>query len=769
MLISPPFLPPRAANQTESEWIDAAMSGGERGDGSYPVSYNLGWHGGLHLTAPARGTNGTEPVRAIADGTVVYRRGSHEPPPPPAPDSPLSFGGRTSDGVVVIRHETEIGAARQGNAPTRVVFFSIYMHLHTVRNTVQVGSRINRKAELGQAGYVRGQANRIHFEIICDDDNLRQLIGRTSGDVPLTRDGRDDAVFGEIYFRLPASTQVYAERPPLNQPAPAGGTPLGEELFVGLRYAEGDGAQDARGNAYVTTYRPVGTALGDPLTERDAEYNLYRDANAISDAYPVNARPAPSAVYELLRFGRVIGPDALVPQDVPHWRQIRTPAGTGWVNLNAAGVTKYSDADFPHWRGWFLVQDAEDGNSLCNAPTILRAVDVNRDGSVSADEAHERLRSPQIQAFLKRLICKFPTEWDASTVEARWGWLKVRSPNNPTPMTEEQFGRIRAHVQALAFWGQAALQASQYNGQGQSEAPRALPGGHWHFHPRAFVQVFRRCGWLSLDEMSRLIPRRIAYSQTGQVRTAQAAGLVSRISSINRLRPYFAHLNRTARKYGVSSARQRFAHFFAQTIIETDRWQVVYEYGRGAPHPLIPMAEYYAAFYGRGIMQLTWAGNYADYGEFRGFREFHGTYGDRRIRADSSHYWADPTQRDDRGRVVRVIGTPRRWAPRYDPSIVETDAHTACDSGGFYWVQKVLNRTGTEININRVADTEFNSRAIHRINILVNGGGNGYYERQAYARYAARILMDDDDTSAIRDFVVPRNNVTVRVDYEEPV
>ncbi|WP_422648731.1 hydroxyethylthiazole kinase [Cupriavidus sp. H18C1] len=546
MLISPPFLPPRGANQTESEWIDAAMPGGEPGDGSYPVSYNLGWHGGLHLTAPARGTNGTEPVRAIADGTVVYRRGSHEPPPPPAADSPLSFGGRTSDGVIVIRHETEIGAARQGNAPTRVVFFSIYMHLHTVRNTVQVGSRVNRKAELGQAGYVRGQANRIHFEIICDDDNLRQLIGRTSGDVPLTQNGRDDAVFGELYFRLPANTPVYAQRPPLNQPAPAGGTPLGEELFVGLRYAEGDGAQDARGNAYVTTYRPVGTALGDPLTERDAEYNLYRDANAISEAYPANARPAPSAVYELLRFGRVIGPDALAPEDVPHWRQIRTPAGTGWVNLNAAGVTKYSDADFPHWRGWFLIEDTQDGNSLCNAPTILRAVDMNRDGSVSADEAHERLRSPQIQAFLKRLICKFPTEWDASTVEARWGWLKAQSPNNPRPMTEDQFGRFRAHIEALAFWGQAALQVPVYE-RGESTNQRPLHGAHWHLDPREFVRVLSRCGWLSASELQRI------YVETPAPTMSD----------------YAPHLSRMMRKYMITSG-VRQSHFLGQGAVESD-------------------------------------------------------------------------------------------------------------------------------------------------------------------------------------------------------
>ena len=82
MLISPPFLPARGATQTENDWLDACMTGGAPGEGAFPVSFNLGWHGGVHLTAPAANPatagNLTEKVRAIADGTVVFVRPANQ-------------------------------------------------------------------------------------------------------------------------------------------------------------------------------------------------------------------------------------------------------------------------------------------------------------------------------------------------------------------------------------------------------------------------------------------------------------------------------------------------------------------------------------------------------------------------------------------------------------------------------------------------------------------------------------------------------------------
>jgi hypothetical protein len=85
-----------------------------------------------------------------------------------------------------------------------------------------------------------------------------------------------------------------------------------------------------------------------------------------------------------------------------------------------------------------------------------------------------------------------------------------------------------------------------------------------------------------------------------------------------------------------------------------------------------------------------------------------------------------------------------RWFPRYDPDIVAEDAGHACDSGGFYWVSKSFSQG---LSINRIADKEFSASNVGFVNRLVNGGGNGYYERQAYSAFMLRILDDGVDVA----------------------
>lgn len=469
MLISPPFLPPRG-NLSEEQWLQNAMQGGTPGTGAYPVSAQLDWHAGIHLTAPMNGTT-AEPVRAIADGTVVFVR---EATLTDDPKHPLCYGGGyTSDGVVVIRHDTEIGVDAR-DQPVAVRFYSIYHHLFSIRPTVMRNRPIWRKDAIGQAGHIYGVPNQIHFEIRCDEDNLRKLVGRTTGDVPLDRDGRTDVLYGEVYFLLPTGTPIYGERPLSNSPlarvAPRNGnsnTPQAlqavaqttEALVVGVRYAGGQGDAGHRGDAFVTTYRLDGSTLGPSRVESEAEYKLYEDCMAISKSYPVTGQPTPSAVLELLRFGRVIGPDALSPADVPHWRQITHAGGTGWVNLNAVNVRKYSDADFPQWRGWKLIADDVNNDARCDSPTLKSWLDLDGDGDVDPIEGVAALSQNHIQGRMRKAICKIPCEWDARTLTTRWQWLRVESKINQQPMNTLDYESFINHATALCLDCQDLLAA----------------------------------------------------------------------------------------------------------------------------------------------------------------------------------------------------------------------------------------------------------------------------------------------------------------------
>ena len=322
------------------------------------------------------------------------------------------------------------------------------------------------------------------------------------------------------------------------------------DLYVGLRYAGGEGAASNRGDAYLSTYQLNGTRIGDALEENDAEYSLYRDATSISNAYPANARPAPSAVYELLRFGRVIGPDALNPLNVPHWRRIHYPGGTGWVNLNATDVTKFSDADFPHWTGWSLVDDSADLDSRCDSTTIKSWLDVNGDGKIAPTEALARMGLDSVAPKLARSICKFPTEWNAASFDRRLGWIKTSTVENPTPVDGASFERMRTHITALAFW----------------PGGMDLPESHWHWNPREFIEYFRKCGWLSIDEIASTFPRHLFYTNSGNPRTAITTNNVSYTMTRERARAAVGNhhqaLNFCLRKYvGATRVRHQNADF----------------------------------------------------------------------------------------------------------------------------------------------------------------------------------------------------------------
>ena len=220
MIINPPFLLARNPEETDAAYVARCMPDTavcvprtNAPEGSFPASFNLGWHGGLHLQAPNDG-QAFLPVRAIADGEVVFARRPAPRNANPSPGEPHNYNpygetpSWTDDGCVIIRHTTQIGADDQGQA-VEVTFFSIYEHLSALRGAAlqAAGGTQNppvyRKDTIGTAGQVYGRDNQLHFEIVCDDANLQRLIGRQTGDLNTGADGRRDVVFGELYFHLP--------------------------------------------------------------------------------------------------------------------------------------------------------------------------------------------------------------------------------------------------------------------------------------------------------------------------------------------------------------------------------------------------------------------------------------------------------------------------------------------------------------------------------------------------------------------------------------
>ncbi|HBQ78964.1 MAG TPA: hypothetical protein DD850_06710, partial [Erwinia persicina] len=410
MIISPPLLKAKDAHETDAAWIERVMTVVDRR--GYPVNGYGSWHGGIHIRQTDEGRP-AESVRAIADGTVVSLRKSSDKRDK-APfninaDKPNTKG--SDDGYVLIKHETEIGSGDEA----KVGFYSLYMHLKSLAETVKAGEKVYRKDPLGLPGMVDG-VNAFHFQIFCDDDNISKLTGRKSGELDISKNGRTDAVYGDIHFYLPPQTKFYDKAPEDNSMSITGLSELytsNAPLYASMTLAQGNCTMVTRQKN--TQIDGKYDLLGEPLVNADGndyEYNLYKTAMR-------NYKESPSAGFELLRFGRVINTDheTLVPADAPLWMMVNYPGGKGVVNLADPSIKKFSDADFPHWTGWQLVDDDSDSDSQCNSAAIKK---LQEDG--------------EFDNQCGKLICHFPFEWEKSTIDTRFSWLKTGSEEHD-PMT----------------------------------------------------------------------------------------------------------------------------------------------------------------------------------------------------------------------------------------------------------------------------------------------------------------------------------------------
>jgi hypothetical protein len=611
MIISPPFLTDK---NTEKEIFEEGMqlipsrdSSSFTPEGNFPVSRSFIWHTGLHFQAPRIGAD-FAPVRAIADGTVVFvnqPRPKVDDPNDGQAYNPYGEGSSwTDNGMVIVKHETDIGAA--GDVATSITYYSSYMHLAQIESAVIVGKKIYRKDKLGKAGLIYGREGSIEVSICCDAGNLEKIIGRKPewkdpATAP-TKDGRTDAVFGNVYIYLPATTKISTGNvmPTIHRRSTFQGTAeLGEAQWVKLDYGH-DGV--AQGSCVLTSYSIDGVKKGACVPEVDCEYKL--DQQASKRHATGTANSSPSGWYELLRFGRNIGrgPDAAdkdsLPDDAMHWRKIKTVAGADvWADLNAPGSYKFSDADFLPIMGWNCYDDDDQPDDQRCTSSKLKALVADPQNPESVkDESTlgRRIGIPDILLKLSQTICKFPNEWDKATIETRYKFVKERPDFKDNP---ESWDKARKHLEAIGIDG----------------LPDEFKGADWHFHPVEFVRHFAKCGWLKASELAQCFPRKHLTLHG----TSFVSSTVTWQKALTQSNIWTLHFNRATRKYGLAKTKQRLVHFFSHVIPETGFLTLMKE-GGNASGTYLSSTKYYP-YYGRGLIQLTWEDGYKDYGKFRNF------------------------------------------------------------------------------------------------------------------------------------------------------
>jgi len=729
MIISPPFLPAPIANDTEALWLQRAMvqptaraPGSKAFEGSFPVSAHMQWHTGIHWVAPYE-SGAPLPVRAIADGLVVFA----SPPTPQAlhksdAGHPQNYNPGISpslwsdNGCVIVRHETDIGAA--GAVPTRIVYFSLYMHLGTLGDAGhaghatpakpapwKTGDRIYRKDVIGTAGKVYDAGGNLHFEVCCDTVNLKAILGRAPAWVdvepkPLvapSANGRSDALFGSVFIYLPTTTPMRAKSPGselglAGTALPAGAQALNAVLWIEIRYDQGA--------AHVSSYDALGALVGTLPVAKGFEYDLYKNALDRHAGYLAakgTLASSPSGWYELLRFGRKLGPDPL-PTDGAHWREIPTAQGNVWADLNAPGTFKFSEADFLPVMGWNCYDDDPSPlDQRCDSVELKRRIrdpDPANQQIMKREQLGARLGRDDVQKKLRRAICNFPTEWDRSTIQARHTWL--RDPKEGFGLEDEgHWGRFVRHCEAMTF----------------VDLPEEYKKATWRFHPGEFIEGMRRCGWLSLQESIRSLPN-------------------AKVSDVSR---FYFDLNKLARKY-LGPSMHRRSHFLGQiahesrqlakSLAETgqtkgsrdyesagtyfkgpDGYFNQYEYKKILGHVSVGDG---IKFRGRGAIQLTGLYNYTQYWLYRGWI--------------SKSSFDDPWW-DKPGRRIPGIGDPQRISAREG-----TDQYDTMDSSLSYWAMR---------SINRQADKGVNSAVVLQVTYLINAGGfhRAQREKETYLTF----------------------------------
>lgn len=741
------------------------------GAGAYPFSANMRWHGGVHLSY------GSELICCIADGKVVYVRQARAKNT--NDKDPLNYGGGagqavnwTDNGCVVVEHHAETGER------TSFTFWSVYMHLSSI--SVKNGQTIDRKSPIGCGGEIAG-VPAIHFEIFTNQTGVDALVkrGRESWKVfDTTTQTGDPDLWGDTHFVIPTGADIYDKTPDAaklaheawkkekakhdhaehvrvtellkqarihgRQPDPERAKPqpyaVAEPSLICNKIATTNRPLNvtvvlARGACCTTTYGDDG-ALIDTAQHPQAgyEYRMNQVAHQIDPE-------AVSAAYELVRWGRVTGPDRLQTPVAKNWKYIAYDGGRrGYVDLNDKAIIKLSDADFPAFLGWRIVREGEKGTSKtpdgrCDPKVLLKLLDEPFKDSLTERQAVSRLRENGVRKKLRRLICEFPTEWDSANFDSTYSFLMQDGTwgdgADRAAMTPDQYAQFKAHATALQWWADAHL---------------PLPATLWHFHPIEFIDWMSSCRWIDKSTLSRI------YSRTPE-------GIREK---------YRVALNKVMQKYVfIDAVRQ--AHFLGQGAIESGSLQNMQEASmlNNRINPASVESEaalghwygkkdeefdgYYSSekfnskghritgsyswingnvgdadaqeFRGRGFKQLTGRANYAAYWVYRGWLK---------TKDFDDGWWLDHAYKQHNAATMK-----KRPALIAEPDRVIRDPYNCIDSGGFFVAIKnddVKREIDTSRGIVPSTDEEreLEKKISEAVTHIINGG---YIEKDG--RYLA--------------------------------
>lgn len=747
MIISPPFLPAAGlaagdsnANPPKLDSMMDLVDTFELAHGIYPVAFDRRWHCGVHLMSSTQ----NEKVRAIADGEVVAYRVCQKA---------YDGGEGTPDsnaGFVLLKHTSETGEGRT------ITFYSLYMHLLDLNGYQSIGAdgkllpeflrtcspggdlvpppaqaggdnrKVRRKDVLGWVGGCHGQRH-LHFEIFMIKADYEAYFGATQLGRSTASMATSKDCWGHSYYVIPAGKTFLSLPPGVDSHNKLKGIAFdalqtgqtAEQLFVEMFFY--------RGNKYTNVWSVAGdgkriSLTPNPVKETDYEYSMYKRATALYSA-------CASDGYELLRFGRILSEPVTLTNDLQvTWMRITFAAGQeGYIDVSDSTILKLSDADFFALAGW---QKITEGNTpfstdgLCDIEALKRILRNATDHQTPQDAALKQEYKKEdvlaqyvktngaVREQLRGFICEAPSEWDSTQNEKRYGKLLSEGEfYHGDPAGYAAFIKL---LESFQFWDKTGIATDQKL---------------WFVHPLAFIRHFRKCGWMSKQELSRIYPDHM-YSKK-ETPNPSAKREQYRIS-----------INLVIRKHLISTP-QRMTHFFGQGAVESFMLARMME--ASTTHFKASLAEendgyynekkdhYYdylegrlgnaelgdgMKFRGRGLKQLTGRENYAKYWVYRGW-----------IKASTFdlHWWTDEH---------------RRRPDISEPQLLSTVPFNCIDAGGWYW------EAGAQPNgfrtLNSVASMASLSEVdVKKITFAINGGVNGLADRLRHTQRIGPILNDE--------------------------